>query len=124
MLDSEGRDGIAKLGAVKTLIARTEAWRLLLEKLYDIASHSALRLCPRLRVQDASAGYIPHSAMEFDLLCSSLAALAFGPEPGAMGYDAGQVFGGFAYSEDDPNSRFYRTAPLPLPDSRMALPPN
>jgi alkylation response protein AidB-like acyl-CoA dehydrogenase/flavin-dependent dehydrogenase/electron transfer flavoprotein alpha subunit/ferredoxin-like protein FixX len=96
MQDTEGRDGIAKLGAVKALIARTEAWRLLLQTLYDLDTHSAFR--------------IPNSA--FDLLTSSLAALAFGPEAGTMGYDAGQVFGGFAYSEDDLLSRSYRDSSL------------
>jgi alkylation response protein AidB-like acyl-CoA dehydrogenase/electron transfer flavoprotein alpha subunit/ferredoxin-like protein FixX len=98
MLDTEGRDGIAKLGAVKAMIARTEAWRLLLEMLYEGFSHSALRT--------------PHSALEFGLLCATISAIAFGPEPGAMGYDAGQVFGGFAYSEDDLLSRFYRDSSL------------
>jgi alkylation response protein AidB-like acyl-CoA dehydrogenase len=101
MLDTGGRDGIAKLGAVKAMIARVEAWRLLLETLYDassVLSHSALRT--------------PHSALEFGLLSSTLAALAFGPENGCMAYDAGQVFGGFAYSEDDLLSRFYRDSAL------------
>ncbi len=92
MLDTEGRDGIAKLGAVKALIARTDAWRLLLQTLYD--SHSALST--------------PHS----ELFCAAIAAMAFSPEPGAMGYDAGQVFGGFAYSEDDLLSRSYRDSSL------------
>ncbi len=98
MLDTEGRDGIAKLGAVKAMIGRTEAWRLLLETLYKTLSHSAF--------------HTPHSALKHDLLCASVAAVAFGPEPGAMGYDAGQVFGGFAYSEDDLLSRFYRDSSL------------
>ena len=96
MLDTEGRDGIAKLGAVKALVARVEAWRLLLETLFDV--HSALRT--------------PQSALDFDLLCSTLAALAFGPENGCMAYDAGQVFGGFAFSEDDLLSRSYRDSSL------------
>jgi electron transfer flavoprotein-quinone oxidoreductase len=96
MLDTEGRDGIAKLGAVKALIARTEAWRFLLETLYDNASHSELRTLNS----------------ELHLIISTLAAMAFSPEPGAMGYDAGQVFGGFAYSEDDLLSRFYRDSAL------------
>jgi hypothetical protein len=96
MLDTEGRDGIAKLGAVKALIARTEAWRLLLQTLYDLGIHSAFR--------------IPNST--FDLIGSTTAALAFGPEAGTMGYDAGQVFGGFAYSEDDLLSRSYRDSSL------------
>ena len=98
MLDTEGRDGIAKLGAVKALIARVEAWRLMLQSLYD----------------SAVAFRIPHSALRtaLDLVYSALAAKAFGPEPGSMGYDAGQVFGGFAYSEDDLLSRFYRDSSL------------
>jgi electron transfer flavoprotein-quinone oxidoreductase len=98
MLDTEGRDGIAKLGAVKAMIARTEAWRLLLENLYDAYATSA----------NLSLG----KDMNFSLVCSSLAAMSFSPEPGAMGYDAGQVFGGFAYSEDDLLSRFYRDSAL------------
>jgi electron transfer flavoprotein-quinone oxidoreductase len=96
MLDTEGRDGIAKLGAVKAMIARAEAWRLLLETLYETASH------PELGTLNS----------KLDLLISTLAALAFGPEHGTMGYDAGQVFGGFAYSEDDLLSRFYRDSAL------------
>ena len=96
MLDTEGRDGIAKLGAVKALIARVEAWRLLLEHLYVLALHSELRT--------------PHSAL--NLVSAALAAKAFGPEPGTLGYDAGQVFGGFAYSEDDLLSRSYRDSAL------------
>ena len=94
MQDTEGRDGIAKLGAVKALIARTEAWRLLLETLYKTQSELQT----------------PNS--ELGLLSSTLAALAFGPEAGTMGYDAGQVFGGFAYSEDDLLSRSYRDSSL------------
>ncbi|HXY55416.1 MAG TPA: FAD-binding protein [Nitrospirota bacterium] len=96
MLDTEGRDGIAKLGAVKGMIARTEAWRLLLETLYcAIENHGG---CP-----------------DFDtlcLLCATVSSVAFSPEPHAMGYDAGQVFGGFVYSEDDLLSRFYRDSSL------------
>ena len=95
MLDTEGRDGIAKLGAVKALVARVEAWRLLLETLFDRTS--------RLTSQ---------TSREFDLLGSSLASLAFGPENGCMAYDAGQVFGGFAFSEDDLLSRSYRDSSL------------
>ncbi len=98
MLDTEGRDGIAKLGAVKAMIGRTEAWRLLLETLFDIGDDAALRT--------------PHSGLDFSLLTSTIAAMAFSPEPGTMGYDAGQVFGGFAYSEDDLLSRFYRDSAL------------
>ncbi len=99
MLDTNGRDGIAKLGAVKALVSRVEAWRLLLET-----------------VSDARAG-LPHSALRtpnpaLDALCAAAAAAAFGPENGRMAYDAGQVFGGFAYSEDDLLSRAYRDSAL------------
>ena len=84
MLDTEGRDGIAKLGAVKAMIARTEAWCLLLETLYESFSSSSL---------------VPHpSPHELHVLSSTLAALAFSPEPGSMGYDAGQVFGAQGHS--------------------------
>ena len=95
MLDTEGRDGIAKLGAVKALVARIEAWRLLLETLFRAAQrkHGA-------------------ASSEFDTLCAATAAMAYGPESGCMAYDAGQVFGGFAFSEDDLLSRSYRDSSL------------
>jgi alkylation response protein AidB-like acyl-CoA dehydrogenase/electron transfer flavoprotein alpha subunit len=98
MLDTEGRDGIAKLGAVKAMISRTEAWRLLLHTLFELFAHPTPGT--------------PAASREFGLLCSAISAMAFSPEPGAMGYDAGQVFGGFAYSEDDLLSRFYRDSSL------------
>ncbi len=121
MLDTEGRDGIAKLGAVKAMIGRTEAWRLLLETLYKTSTESSplwgegKGLHPAFT--SASAGHegalrTQNSKLDFNLLCASVAAMAFSPEPGAMGYDAGQVFGGFAYSEDDLLSRFYRDSSL------------
>jgi alkylation response protein AidB-like acyl-CoA dehydrogenase len=118
MLDSEGRDGIAKLGAVKAMIARTEAWRLLLETLYETLSATSLNGGDIIRAeaatQDWGEGVLRKAqpAHDFDLLCAALSAIAFGPERGAMGYDAGQVFGGFAYSEDDLLSRFYRDSSL------------
>ena len=86
MQDTAGRDGIAKFGAVKALVARTLAWRQLLERL----------------VGDPSSG-----AGRTELV-AALAAMAFSPKDGRMGYDAGQVFGGTGYSEDDLLSRFYR----------------
>ncbi len=95
MLDTQGRDGIAKLGAVKALLSRVEAWRLLLETLFRAAQRKHGAASP-----------------EFDALCAATAALAFGPENGCMAYDAGQVFGGFAFSEDDLLSRFYRDSSL------------
>jgi hypothetical protein len=61
---------------------------------------------------NAAPRLTPDASRQFDLLCSSLAAMAFGPESGRMAYDAGQVFGGFAYSEDDLLSRSYRDSSL------------
>ncbi|MGE5751145.1 MAG: FAD-dependent oxidoreductase, partial [Nitrospirota bacterium] len=118
MLDSEGRDGIAKLGAVKAMIARTEAWRLLLETVYETLSATSPTGGDRIRAEVAAQGWGEEAlrkaqpARDCDLLCAALSAIAFGPERGAMGYDAGQVFGGFAYSEDDLLSRFYRDSSL------------
>ncbi len=105
MLDTEGRDGIAKLGAVKALIARVEAWRLLLETVYALTSHSERSLPSKASIAGTAGS-------ELSLLAAALAAKTFGPEPGTMGYDAGQVFGGFAYSEDDLLSRSYRDSSL------------
>ena len=99
LLDTEGRDGIAKFGAVKAMVSRVEAWRLLLEALYDATM-------PRPHAA------IPSSPPELALLAAAAAARAFGPENGSLAYDAGQVFGGFAYSEDDLLSRFYRDSSL------------
>jgi electron transfer flavoprotein-quinone oxidoreductase len=82
MRDTAGRDGIAKFGAVKTLTARTLAWRALLERLVAVPGHGTL--------------------------CAATAAMAFSPVNGRMGYDAGQTFGGTGYSEDDLLARFYR----------------
>ena len=98
MLDTEGRDGIAKFGAVKALISRTVAWHQLLEEFYKCSFHPVDR-----SVQ---------SKREFGFLCATLAAMAFSPAPGSLGYDAGQVFGGFAYSEDDLLSRSYRDSSI------------
>jgi electron transfer flavoprotein-quinone oxidoreductase len=96
MRDTQGRDGIAKLGAVKAMIARIEAWHLLLSVLLKHKQN-----------QDR-----PDDSLKESDLCAALSAMAFGPEAGQMGYDAGQVFGGFAYSEDDLLSRAYRDSAL------------
>jgi electron transfer flavoprotein-quinone oxidoreductase len=96
MRDTQGRDGIAKLGAVKAMIARIEAWHLLLTVLLE---------------EGIDPGPPEHFPGWPDL-CATVATLAFGPQAGQMGYDAGQVFGGFAYSEDDLLSRAYRDSAL------------
>ncbi|HUI06719.1 MAG TPA: acyl-CoA dehydrogenase family protein [Verrucomicrobiae bacterium] len=81
--DEDGRDGIAKFGAVKQLLSEMEAQVRLLAAL---ASH----------------------ADKEPALVKILASEAFGPEPGSLAYNAGQIFGGTAYSEDDVLSKFYR----------------
>jgi alkylation response protein AidB-like acyl-CoA dehydrogenase/flavin-dependent dehydrogenase/electron transfer flavoprotein alpha subunit/electron transfer flavoprotein alpha/beta subunit/ferredoxin-like protein FixX len=81
--DEDGRDGIAKFGSVKKLLSEMEAQVYLLEAL------------------------LPYADKE-PALVKILAATAFGPDPGSLGYNAGQIFGGTAYSEDDVLSKFYR----------------
>lgn len=86
MQDTAGRDGVAKFGAVKALVARILSWRALLTQLTDNAETEAA---------------------DTDLL-AAIAAMAFCPKNGRLSYDAGQTFGGTGYSEDDLLSRFYR----------------
>src|SRR5262249_37989772 len=43
-------------------------------------------------------------------LVKALAAEALGTAPGSVSYNAGQVFGGTGYSEDDILSKYYRDA--------------
>jgi electron transfer flavoprotein-quinone oxidoreductase len=81
--DEDGRDGIAKFGSVKKLLSEMEAQVYLLETL------------------------LPYADKE-PALVKILAATAFGPDPGSLAYNAGQIFGGTAYSEDDVLSKFYR----------------
>jgi electron transfer flavoprotein-quinone oxidoreductase len=81
--DEDGRDGIAKFGSVKNLLSEMEAQVYLLEAL------------------------LPHADKE-PALVKILAAAAFGPDSGSLAYNAGQIFGGTAYSEDDVLSKFYR----------------
>jgi len=89
--DEEGRDSIAKFGAVKALLADMAAQRLLLDTLAE---------------RDANA-----SAQEA-VLVRLLATEALGCEPGSFAYNAGQVTGGKAYGEDDIFAKFYRDAAM------------
>jgi electron transfer flavoprotein-quinone oxidoreductase len=81
--DEDGHDGIIKFGAVKKLLSEMGAQVHLLEAL------------------------LPHADKE-PALVKLLASEAFGPDPASLTYNAGQIFGGTAYSEDDVLSKFYR----------------
>src|SRR5260221_9498988 len=91
--DEDGRDGIAKFGSVKRLLSEMEAQHYLLEALRDY--YIGRRYAPPITGEQAACVKI-------------LAAQAFGPDPGSFAYNAGQIFGGTAYSEDDVLSKFYR----------------
>ena len=88
--DEAGRDTIAKFGAVKQMLAEMESQRMLVEAL------SLLDPGPR---DDAWLGAAVRKI---------LAADAFGPQPGSLSYNAGQIFGGTAFSEDDCLAKYYR----------------
>ncbi len=90
--DEAGYDTIAKFGAVKEMLAEMEAKSVLLKVFRETPDD---QFCPEHR----DAGI---AARRF------LAGKYFGPEEGSFGYNAGQVFGGTAYSEDDFISKFYR----------------
>ena len=77
--DEDGRDGIAKFGAVKAFLGEMEAQRYLLEALEGF--------------DEPDAGKVKTLASEALL---------------TLTYNAGQIFGGTAFSEDDVLSKFYR----------------
>jgi electron transfer flavoprotein-quinone oxidoreductase len=81
--DEDGHDGIIKFGSVKKLLGEMEAQIHLLKVL-------------------------PSHADKEPALVKLLASEALGPDPGSLTYNAGQIFGGTAYSEDDVLSKFYR----------------
>jgi electron transfer flavoprotein-quinone oxidoreductase len=92
--DEEARDTIGKFGAVKKMIAEMAACRYIIQTLdynlspADFSSASAARA----------------------RLTKAIVAEALGTAPGSLAYDAGQVFGGTGYSEDDILAKFYRDA--------------
>ena len=88
--DEAGRDTIAKFGAVKQMLAEMESQRILVE---------ALSLLDPGPPDDVWLGAAVRKI---------LAADAFGPQPGSLSYNAGQVFGGTAFSEDDCLAKYYR----------------
>jgi electron transfer flavoprotein-quinone oxidoreductase len=81
--DEDGHDGIIKFGSVKKLLSEMEAQVHLLKALF-----------PQPDKEPA--------------LVKLLASEALGPDSGSLTYNAGQIFGGTAYSEDDVLSKFYR----------------
>ncbi len=92
--DEQARDAIGKFGAVKKMVAEMAARRFLIETFdhtlspTDFSSPSAV-----------TAG-----------LVKMVVAEALGTQPGSLSYNAGQVFGGTGYSEDDILAKFYRDA--------------
>jgi electron transfer flavoprotein-quinone oxidoreductase len=92
--DEQARDPIGKFGAVKKMVAEMAARRYLLETLDHTLSPA-----------DFSA-----SSVERAGLVKAVAAEALGTAPGSLSYNAGQIFGGTGFSEDDTLSKFYRDA--------------
>lgn len=90
--DEAGMDTIGKFGSVKQMISEMETGRYLLETIgrasdeQIMSDRSVFAAC----VRHVIGGWV------------------FGPENGGCGYNAGQVFGGTAYSEDDLISKYYR----------------
>lgn len=92
--DEESRDPIGKFGAVKKMVAEIAARRYLIETLDHTLS---------------AADFSPASVMRVGIV-KALVADALGSAPGSISYNAGQVFGGTGYSEDDILSKYYRDA--------------
>jgi alkylation response protein AidB-like acyl-CoA dehydrogenase len=92
--DEESRDPIGKFGAVKKMVAEMAAARYLIETL----DHT-------LSPVDFSSWSVARAG-----LVKALTAEALGTAPGSLSYNAGQVFGGTGYSEDDILAKYYRDA--------------
>ncbi len=85
--DESGNSGVAKFGAVKRMIAEMALNGYLMDTLRESGDYPE-----RLQL----------------ILQKLIATQSFGPHEGSAGYNAGQVFGGTAYSEDDVLAKFYR----------------
>jgi electron transfer flavoprotein-quinone oxidoreductase len=92
--DEQARDAVGKFGAVKKMIAEMGAARYAIQTL----DHT-------LSPVDFSASSAGRAR-----LVKAVAAEALGTAPGSLSYNAGQVFGGTGYSEDDILAKFYRDA--------------
>ncbi|MGH7545162.1 MAG: acyl-CoA dehydrogenase family protein, partial [Gemmatimonadota bacterium] len=97
--DLDGRDAIAKFGAVREHLAWIEAHRLALQALVEEAAWAdrAATLDPAAD----PAGLEPR-------LAKIAVSRALGAGPDSIAYRAGQVIGGAAYSEDDVVAKLYR----------------
>jgi alkylation response protein AidB-like acyl-CoA dehydrogenase/flavin-dependent dehydrogenase/electron transfer flavoprotein alpha subunit/electron transfer flavoprotein alpha/beta subunit/ferredoxin-like protein FixX len=92
--DEEARDSISKFGAIKKMLAQMAVRRYLVQTL----DHS-------LSPNDFS-----NASVERACLIKAIVAEALGTAPGSLSYNAGQVFGGTGYSEDDILAKYYRDA--------------
>jgi alkylation response protein AidB-like acyl-CoA dehydrogenase/flavin-dependent dehydrogenase/ferredoxin-like protein FixX len=92
--DEDARDTIGKFGAVKNMVAAMAARRYLIETLDHTLSPT-----------DFSSASVERAG-----LVKAVVAEALGTAPGSLSYNAGQVFGGTGFSEDDILSKFYRDA--------------
>jgi len=92
--DEESWDSIGKFGAVKKILAEMGARRLVIETIDHVLSPTDLLSASENRAS----------------LLKALVTECLGTRPGSLAYNAGQVFGGTGYSEDDVLSKFYRDA--------------
>jgi alkylation response protein AidB-like acyl-CoA dehydrogenase/electron transfer flavoprotein alpha subunit len=92
--DEGARDAIGKFGAVKKMVAEMVVRRYLIETLDQMLSPG-----------DFSSSSVARAS-----LAKALAAEALGTAPGSLAYNAGQIFGGTGYSEDDLLAKYYRDA--------------
>ncbi len=92
--DEESRDAIGKFGAVKKLVAEIATHRYVIETLDQILSPTDLG---------------PDTQERMGLIKAIVGEL-LGTAPGSVSYNAGQVFGGTGYSEDDLLAKYYRDA--------------
>ncbi|MBI4650132.1 acyl-CoA/acyl-ACP dehydrogenase, partial [Candidatus Desantisbacteria bacterium] len=111
MMDTYGEEGIIKFGAVKKYLSEMEIQLYVLKSLiaYTAKNNDCIKNNEEIIIN----------------LCSIIAICAFGPKEGSFGYNAGQVFGGLGYSEDDLLAKFYRDSSffrqLIGPEKRLIL---